>query len=110
MRRGRQIALLSLDKETRVRLTGLSRSTTLPLSLVPRVKMILASAAGLSNVEAGRCGQGAERYAVKNLEAERSEAIGVSRDAADRERGTENGPAVAQIAGVFATKSAEIER
>ena len=34
----------------------------------------------------------------------------MSRDASARARGTENGPAVAQIAGVFATKSEEIER
>ena len=34
----------------------------------------------------------------------------MSRDASGRARGTENGPAVAQIAGGFATKSAEIER
>ena len=36
--------------------------------------------------------------------------FGVSRDASGRARGTDNRPAGAQIPGIFATKSAEIER
>ena len=34
----------------------------------------------------------------------------MSRDVLSRARATETGPAIAQIAGVFSTKSAEIER
>lgn len=40
----------------------------------------------------------------------RAEAIGASRDASGRTRGTENWQAVAQVAGVPASKSARIER
>ena len=54
MPRGRQLAPLSLEAETREQLTSLSKSTTLPHSLVRRAKMILASADGLSNTEVGR--------------------------------------------------------
>ena len=54
MPRGRQLAPLSLEAETREQLTSLSHSTTLPHSLVLRAKMILASAEGRSNTEVGR--------------------------------------------------------
>ena len=40
----------------------------------------------------------------------RADAIGVSRDNSVGARGMENGPAIAQIAGEFASKPAEIER
>ena len=49
-----QLAPLALDEETRGQLTGLSQSTTLPHSLMLQAKMILASAEGISNTEAGR--------------------------------------------------------
>lgn len=51
---GRQLAPLTLDKETHNQLTGLAQSTTLPHSLVLRAKMILASAEGLSNTAVGQ--------------------------------------------------------
>ena len=54
MRRGRQLAPLTFDEETREQLLGLSKSTTLPHRVVLRAKMILASAEGLTNTEAGR--------------------------------------------------------
>ncbi len=54
MPRGRQLAPLELDAETREQLTGLSQSTTLPHSLVLRAKMILASAEGISDTAVGR--------------------------------------------------------
>ena len=54
MPRGRQLAPLALDAETREQLTGLSQSTTLPHSVVLWAKMVLASAEGLSNTEVGR--------------------------------------------------------
>ena len=54
MPRGRQLAPLTLDEETREQLLGLSKSTTLPHSVVLRARMILASAEGLTNTEAGR--------------------------------------------------------
>ena len=54
MPRGRQLAPLTLDEETREQLLGLSKLTTLPHSVVLRARMILASAEGLTNTEAGR--------------------------------------------------------
>ena len=54
MPRGRQLTPLSLDEETRGKLLSLSQSTTLPHSVVLRAKMILASAEGITNPEAGR--------------------------------------------------------
>ena len=54
MPRGRQLAPLTLDPETRKQLTSLAQSTALPHSLVLRAKMILASAEGLSNTAVGR--------------------------------------------------------
>ena len=54
MPRGRQLAPLTLEEETREQLTGLAQSTTLPHSLVLRAKMILASAEGISNAAVGR--------------------------------------------------------
>lgn len=52
MPRGRQLAPLILDVKTREQLLGLSKSTTLPHSVVQRAKMILAGAEGLTNTEA----------------------------------------------------------
>jgi transposase len=52
--RGRQLAPLPLDEETRGELLRLSQSTTLPHSVVLRAKMILASAEGITNTEVGR--------------------------------------------------------
>ena len=54
MPRGRQLAPLILDEQTREQLQGLAKSTTLPHSVVLRAKMILASAEGLTNTEAAR--------------------------------------------------------
>lgn len=54
MPRGRQLAPLTLDEETREQLLGLSKSATLPQRVVLRAKMILASAEGLTNTETGR--------------------------------------------------------
>ena len=54
MPRGRQLAPLILDGETREQLLGLAKSTTLPHSVVLRAKMILASEEGLTNTEAAR--------------------------------------------------------
>ena len=54
MPRGRQLAPLTFDEETREQLLGVSKSTTLPHRVVLRAKMILASAEGLTNTEAGR--------------------------------------------------------
>ena len=53
MPRGRQLALLILDEETGEQLLGLSKSTTLPHSVVLRAKMILASGECLTNTGAG---------------------------------------------------------
>ena len=54
MPRGRQLAPLILDVETREQLLGVSKSTTLPHSVVLRVRTILASTEGLASTGAAR--------------------------------------------------------
>ncbi len=51
---GRQLAPLSLDARTRSALLSLSQASALPRSVALRAKMILVSAEGITNTEAGR--------------------------------------------------------
>ena len=75
MPRGRQLAPLILDEETREQLLGLAKSTTLPHSVVLRAKMILASAEGRTNTEAGRRLATSGGQVAPALPRERSERI-----------------------------------